>query len=248
MDYPKHIYLIWLVIVFLLGFILLSMEVIGYTWFIALFVLSLPVYWLETKFRNDSIRRRMAKGKLIHLRFAEWNWERLLYWQFVITFVVTLPGLFFDLEGVSIWQTVLAYLFIVGLIGSKYYRERKELQTVQLDTQKWLVNNYGLTKKLKFNKIQGFTINKELVTIQQKGGSSYTFNMANLALSDKEVLIRNIQTLASKLSLPINNNPSATASWSPWKSSWMMGLVFIFFLFLNGLAIVDFIVGFLFFR
>lgn len=233
MDYPKHIYILWLIIVFLAGFILLSLGWISYTVYIALFVFSLPVYWLETKLRNASIQRRIAKGKLSIFKFKEWNWERLSYLQFVVLFVVSLPSLFFDLEDVSWTKTLLAFLFIIGLMASKYYRERDETQSIQLDAKRLLVYNYGFSKKLFWKQINAINLDQYQITIDHQKGKALVFRLN--AFENPTLLLQKLRAIALNKSLPIHESVSSTepSSSIAFTKNPIGGLLFIIFTLLN---------------
>lgn len=227
MGYPKYIFVLTLIMFFLAGYVFLSLGWIGMTGFMGLLVFSLPVYWLETRWRNQSISHQIAKDQIRILPFQSWSFERLVYYQFILLFVVSVPGMFFQESTMSMVQVVLALVFGIGLLISKYYRERKELQSYQLTKQQFKVFEYGFTKKVNWNQIKSIEKIGNQLFIHQKNENRIRIKPEALSEEDRTYLLRTLKNFAQKKDLPYQLKMQSLPP-RPWYlEDWKQGLLFL---------------------
>lgn len=227
MGYPKYIFVLWLIMMFLAGYVLLSLGWIGITGFMVLLVLCLPVYWLETYWRNQAVSRQIKQDRLRILPYRRWSFERLLYYQFILLFVISVPGLFFQEETVTRAQVVLALVFGVGLLISKYYRERKELQSYQLTKQQFKVFEYGFTKKVDWHQITEFELIGSQLFIHRKNDNRLRICPDALSEADRDYLLKTLRSFAQKKDLSYQLKMQSVPA-RPWYlEDWKQGLLFL---------------------
>ncbi len=227
MGYPKYVFVLWLIMTILGGYVFYSLEWIGFTGFMGLLVLSLPIYWLETSWRNQAITTRIAKDKLRILPFTGWSFERLLYYQFIALIVLSLPGLFLDQSEVTTNQSVLASTFVIGLLVSKYYRERNELQSYQLTKEQFKVFEYGFSKKVSWKEIKGFETSGQQFIIQTSD-KRVRLQPQTMKEEDRAYLLKTLKGFAQKKELPFRVKLEGDKEVRPWYlEDWKQGLLFV---------------------
>jgi len=228
MDYPKYLFALWLIMIMLGGYVLISLGWIGFTGFMILMVSALPMYWLETYWRNQSIDRRIKKDKLKILPFRGWSFERLLYYQFILLIALSLPGLFFEQSEITSLQVAIACCFVIGLFISKYYRERHELQSYQLTKEHLKIVQYGLSKKVVWHQISGFQITGNRLSIKQGPSTQNLINLDELSKDDRDYILKTLRSFAQKKELPFVMKLEADPDQRPWYfEDWKRGILFI---------------------
>jgi len=228
MSYPKYIFVLWLIMVFLGGYVLMSLGWIGITGFMVLIVLSLPIYWLETYWRNQAMTEQIKADKLRILPFRGWSFERLLYYQFLLLLVLSIPSLFFEESTSSIIQLLLSFTFVLGLLVSKYYRERRELQSFQLTKQQLKVLDYGFTKKVDWREITGFLLTGNQLLIERSGRDSLRLQPQGMKEEDRAYLMKTLKGFAQKKGLSFQLKLDGKEEIGPWYlSDWKRGLLFL---------------------
>jgi|GEM_PF-6245897 len=240
MGYPKHLFILGLVMMILAGFVMLSLGWIDITGYMALLVLSLPFYWLETYWRNQFRAKQIAQDKLKILPFSAWSFERLLYFEMILLFLLIAHPNSFQNQPTSPFPQLLASLtFVIGFLLSKYYRERNELQSYQLTKKEFSVFQYGYKKTVKWGQITDFEMSDNLLFIKRKKGSHLRVYPDALQTKDRTYLVETLRGFAQKKGLVFRVSPEESNTPTPWYLDDLKhGLQFLFFTIINLILIL----------